>query len=101
MTTEYTAAEQAAAEALRREFYDGVGMTEFADAGRAAAEAAEPFHQIGAYEEAADALGQLVDLHLGSGMSEAEARGVHMARNLITDQAAAIRDDLAEAGEPK
>lgn len=89
-------AETAAADALRSEFYDGVGTTEFVDAGRVAAAAAEPHHQVAAYDEAQDALGHLAGFHEGS-LSDDWIDGVNTARKLIAEQRDAIAAELAAA----
>jgi hypothetical protein len=99
MTTdnEHPAAE-AAAEALRREFYDGVGTNEFAEAGRAAACAAEPHHQIAAFEEAAEAMDNAESLEARNATvsSQRNRFGLKLAAKLLREQAAAIRAELAE-----
>lgn len=95
-TSNESTAATAAAEALRREFYDGVGTGEFADAGRVAAAAAEPHHQVAAYDEAHDALGHLAGFHEGA-LSEDWIDGVNTARKLIGEQRDAIAAELDTA----
>lgn len=99
-----TPAEKAAAEGIRMylviegETDADVPAEEFAGMAHAAVEAAEPHHQVAAYEEADEALRHLANLRSGPYMADYIA-GINAARLLIADQANAIRAELDEGGK--
>lgn len=103
-TNELTAAERAAAEALRLavrglasyKLVAGVIADDFyARAAVDIAAAAEGHHHVAAYDEASEALSHLAGFHMGS-LSADWIDGVNAARKLIEEQAAALRAELAE-----